>query len=134
MLVFYMQESKELVLPNLDVYTNLLFSLIFFFFLRKKKIFCSCLDFIIIFIFLIFIYVIHYHYQCYCHRHHHPSFLTSLLQLSPPPSFTAIVVTTTTTNNIMIPRGGNLCSRVKLMSCRVMSIWLYGLTRTQLVY
>ena len=39
MLAFYMKESKELVLPNLDVYTSLLFSLIFFFFLKgiKKK-------------------------------------------------------------------------------------------------
>ena len=39
MLVFHMQERKELVLPNLDVYTNLLFSLIFFFFFKKKKTF-----------------------------------------------------------------------------------------------
>ena len=37
MLVFHMQESKELVLPNLDVYTSLLFSLIFFFLFWKGK-------------------------------------------------------------------------------------------------
>ena len=37
MLAFYIKESKELVLPNLDVYTSLLFSLIFFFFLERKK-------------------------------------------------------------------------------------------------
>ena len=53
MLAFHMQESNELMLPNLDVYTSLLFSLfsflyVFFFFERN---FCSCLDVIIIFIF-----------------------------------------------------------------------------------
>ena len=45
MLAFYMKESKELVLPNLDAYTSLLSSLIyiyiyiFFFFWKKKKTF-----------------------------------------------------------------------------------------------
>ena len=52
MLAFYIKESKELVLPNLDVYTSLLFSLIFFFWKeKKKKNFCSSLDVIILFIF-----------------------------------------------------------------------------------
>ena len=40
MLAFHMQESNELMLPNLDVYTSLLFSLfsflyVFFFFLKE---------------------------------------------------------------------------------------------------
>ena len=40
MLAFHMQESNELMLPNLDVYTSLLFSLfsflyVFFFFFKE---------------------------------------------------------------------------------------------------
>ena len=118
------KKGNELMFANLDVYTSLLFSLIFFFFFLKKKSFFSCLDVIIIFIFLFsplnmstltffyihfmkficstlsILYTIYYH--CYCHCHHHPIFLTSMLSPSPPPSFNDIVITTTTTNNIMI--------------------------------
>ena len=115
------KKGNELMLANLDVYTSLLFSLIFerkkkkhffmprchnniyfsisplntstltFFYIHFMKFICSSLS---------ILYTIYYH--CYCHCHHHPIFLTSLLSPSPPPSFNAIVVTTTTTNNIMI--------------------------------
>ena len=36
--------------------------------------------------------------------------------------------------SLPVLKGGNLCSRVGLMSCQLMNIWLYRLTLTQHVF
>ena len=81
MLALYMHESEELAFPNLDVYTSLLFSLIFLllFFKKKKNLFMPRFHNNIYFSHL---------YLCYTLP------LSMLLSPSPPPHFSHLIVVT----------------------------------------